>query len=154
MPEPAGRPIDILMVEDDADDVYLTEQTLKGAKVLNRLRVVADGLEALAYLRRQGPYSGAERPDLILLDLNLPRMSGRELLAVLKADPDLRQIPVVVLTTADSEEDVLKSYALNAIGYLQKPVDLQRFVQVVRSIEDFWVAILRVPASPSSSSPA
>lgn len=154
MPEPAGRPIDILMVEDDADDVYLTEQTLKGAKVLNRLRVVADGLEALACLRRQGPHSGAERPDLILLDLNLPRMSGRELLAVLKADPDLRQIPVVVLTTADSEEDVLKSYALNAIGYLQKPVDLQRFVQVVRSIEDFWVAILRVPASPSSSSPA
>lgn len=145
MSAPSVRPIDILMVEDDPDDVFLTQEALKGAKVLNRLHVVPDGLEALAYLRRQEPHSSAQRPDLILLDLNLPRMNGREVLAVLKADPDLRLIPVVVLTTSDSEEDILKSYALHANCYIQKPVDLDRFMKVVRSIEDFWLSIVQLP---------
>lgn len=146
MNEQAARPIDILMIEDDRDDVFLTEKALKSGKVLNVLHVVTDGEEAMAYLRRRGPYAGAVRPDLIVLDLNLPKMNGQEVLTEIKGDPDLRVIPVVILTTSDSEQDVLKSYRLHANCYIHKPVDLDQFIKVVHSIEEFWFSIVRLPS--------
>jgi CheY-like chemotaxis protein len=140
-----GRPVEILLVEDNPGDVRLTQEALKDAKVRNRVNVVSDGVEALAFLRRENPYASAARPDLILLDLNLPRMDGREVLREIKADGELKSIPVVVLTTSTAEQDVLKSYDLHANCYVTKPVDLDQFNKVVQSIEEFWLTIVRLP---------
>lgn len=137
--------IEILLVEDNPADVDLTQETLAYAKIRNRLHVVNDGEAALAYLRREGRYATAVRPDLILLDLNLPRKDGREVLEELKADPDLRSIPVVVLTSSDAEKDVVRSYDLGANCYVTKPVDLDQFANVVRTIEDFWFIVVKLP---------
>lgn len=141
------KPIEILLVEDNPGDVRLTKEALKEAKVINNLTVLKDGVEALAFLRQEGPYAAAKRPHLILLDLNLPRKDGREVLAQIKADDALRRIPVVVLTTSEDEQDVLKSYNLHANCYVTKPVDLERFIKVVQSIEDFWLGIVVLPAN-------
>ncbi|RJR42167.1 MAG: response regulator [Deltaproteobacteria bacterium] len=140
----------ILMVEDDPADVELTQYMLKKAKILIDLPVVTDGLEALAFLRREGKHAEAPRPDLILLDLNLPGMDGREVLGEIKSDPDLKSIPVVVLTTSQSAEDVLKSYCLGANCFITKPVGLEEFAKVVNAIEDFWFTIVRLPRQPGS----
>ena len=140
------HPIEILLVEDSPADVDLTREALEDAKVHNNLHVASDGVEALAFLRREGRYVDAPHPDLILLDLNLPKKDGREVLAEIKADPLLRRIPVVVLTTSDAEQDILRSYDLHANCYVTKPVDLDAFIHVVRSIEDFWLAIVRLPS--------
>lgn|SRR5574340_280111 len=139
------KPIEILLVEDNPGDVRLTREALKEAKVINNLNVIKDGMEALAYLRKEGPYAAAPRPHLILLDLNLPKRDGREVLATIKADEALKRIPVVVLTTSQDEQDVLKSYNLHANCYITKPVDLDQFIRVVRSIEDFWLGIVVLP---------
>lgn len=138
-------PVEILLVEDNPGDILLTREALSEAKVLNNLHVVRDGDEALAFLYREGEYADAPQPDLILLDLNLPRRSGREVLEVIKEDSRLRTIPVVILTTSTSEEDVLRSYDLHANCYITKPLDLEQFVKVVRSVEDFWFSIVTLP---------
>jgi CheY-like chemotaxis protein len=143
---PTMEPIEILLVEDSPADVDLTREALEDAKVHNNLNVVNDGVEALAFLRREGAYAAAPRPDLILLDLNLPKKDGREVLAEIKTDPVLRRIPVGILTTSQAEQDSVKSYDLHANCYISKPVDLDAFVEVVRSIEGFWLAIVRLPA--------
>jgi chemotaxis family two-component system response regulator Rcp1 len=140
-----GRSIEILLVEDNPGDVRLTVEGLKESKVRNNLHVARDGVEAMEFLRREGQYTGAVRPDLILLDLNLPRMDGREVLAEIKSDPKLKTIPVVVLTTSRAEHDVLRSYELQANCYITKPVDLEQFITVVKSIEDFWFTIVTLP---------
>lgn len=140
-----GKPIDILMVEDDPEDVQLTRDALKNGKFLNALHVMSDGEEALAYLKRQGRHADAARPDLILLDLNLPKMNGRELLQEIKKDPELKIIPVVILTTSEEDKDVLESYQLYANCYIIKPVDLDQFVRVAKSIESFWLTIVKLP---------
>ena len=140
-----GREIEILLVEDNPGDARLTLEALKEAKVRNRLSHVVNGVEALAFLRREGEYATAPRPDLILLDLNLPRKDGREVLSEIKSDDKLKRIPVVVLTTSEAEEDVLRVYNLNANCYVSKPVDLDQFIKVVRSIEDFWLTIVKLP---------
>jgi len=140
-----GRPIEILLVEDNPGDVRLTIEALKEAKVRNHLSVAKDGVEALAFLRREGSYADAVRPDLILLDLNLPRKDGREVLSEIKADASLRAIPVVILTTSQAEQDIVRSYELHANCYITKPVDLDQFITVVRSIEDFWLTIVTLP---------
>lgn len=139
------EPINILLVEDNPGDVRLTVEALREGKVHNHLSVARDGVEALAFLRQQGEFADAPRPDVILLDLNLPKKDGREVLAEIKADERLRRIPVVVLTTSKAEEDILRSYALHANCYVTKPVDLEQFITVVRSIEDFWFSIVRLP---------
>lgn len=141
----APQPINILLVEDNAADVRLTEEVFTDSKVGNRLLIANDGEQALECLRRQGPFKSSPRPDLILLDLNLPRKDGREVLAQIKKDPDLKRIPVVILTTSKAEEDILKTYNLHANCYITKPVDLEQFVTVVRYIEDFWLAIVKLP---------
>jgi chemotaxis family two-component system response regulator Rcp1 len=141
----AGRPVEILLVEDNPGDVRLTIESLNEGKVDNNLHVARDGVEAMEYLRRQGQRADAVRPDLILLDLNLPRMDGREVLAAIKSDANLRTIPVVVLTTSRAEQDVLRSYELQANCYITKPVDLDQFITVVKSIEDFWLTIVTLP---------
>lgn len=138
-------PIRILLVEDNPGDVRLTIEALKDGKMDNPLDAVRDGVEALAYLRQEGIYADKPRPDLILLDLNLPRMDGREVLAAIKEDPGLRQIPVVVLTTSQAEQDILKSYHLHANCFITKPVDLDQFVNVVRGIDSFWLSIVTLP---------
>jgi len=142
-----NQPIDILLVEDNPGDVRLTQEALKEAKLGNELHVVEDGVEAMAFLRRQGAHRNAVRPDLILLDLNLPLKNGREVLAEIKDDPKLRRIPVVVLTTSQSEADIVKAYDLHANCYITKPVDLNQFLTVVRAIEDFWMTIVKLPAA-------
>lgn len=140
------RPIEILLVEDNEGDVRLTREALSEAKVRNNLAVVRDGVEALEYLRRPGPEGiKPPRPDLILLDLNLPKKDGREVLSELKNDPALRRLPVVVLTTSSSEKDILESYDLHANCYITKPVDLDQFINVVTHIEDFWLTIVKLP---------
>jgi CheY-like chemotaxis protein len=139
------EPIEILLVEDSPADVDLTREALDDAKVRNHLSVVADGVEALAFLRREGRYADAPRPDLILLDLNLPKKDGREVLAEIKADARLRTIPVIVLTTSAAEQDVVQSYNLHANCYITKPVDLDQFITVIRSIEAFWLMIVTLP---------
>jgi CheY-like chemotaxis protein len=139
------RAIEILLVEDNPGDVRLTEEALKEGKVINRLNVVPDGVEAIAYLRKTGDYASAATPDLMLLDLNLPKKDGREVLAEVKEDPDLRKIPVVVLTTSRDEQDILKSYDLHANCYITKPVDFAQFIRVVRAIEDFWLSVVKLP---------
>jgi len=140
-----AQPIEILLVEDNPGDVRLTTEALAEAKVRNRLAVAGDGVEALRYLRREAPFEDAPRPDIILLDLNMPRMDGREVLEEIKADPTLAAIPVVILTTSAAEEDILRSYQLHASCYITKPVDLEQFLKVVRSVEDFWLTIVRLP---------
>jgi len=139
------RSIEILLVDDNPGDVRLTKEALRDSKLINRLHDVSDGQEALAYLRQEGRHAEAVRPDLILLDLNLPKKDGREVLAEIKADPDLRRIPVVVVTSSQAEEDIVWSYDLHANCYISKPVDLDKFVEVVKSIEDFWVSIVKLP---------
>lgn len=140
-----GRPIEILMVEDNPGDVRLTQEALKDAKVSNTLRVVEDGVAALDYLHRRGAYVDAPRPDLILLDLNLPKKNGREVLAEIKQDENLKSIPVVILTTSQAEEDVVRAYSLHANCYITKPVDFTQFAKIVRTIEDFWLSIVTLP---------
>ena len=140
-----SKPIEILLVEDNAGDARLAREALRDAKVRNNLTWLSDGEEALAFLRRQGKYSHAPRPDLILLDLNLPRKDGREVLTEIKADDNFKRIPVVILTTSQAEEDILKAYHLNANCYIPKPVDLDRFLTVVKTIEDFWLTIVKLP---------
>jgi two-component system, chemotaxis family, response regulator Rcp1 len=140
-----GRPIEILLVEDNPGDVRLTIEGLKEGKVRNNLQVASDGVDAMALLRREGRHASAARPDLILLDLNLPRMDGREVLSAIKSDARLKTIPVVVLTTSRAEQDVLRSYELQANCYITKPVDLEQFITVVKSIEDFWLTIVTLP---------
>lgn len=139
------RPIEILLVEDNAGDVMLMEEALADMKMRNNLHVVRDGMEAMTYLKREGPYSGALRPDLILLDLNLPRKDGRQVLSEIKQDPNLKCIPVVILTTSKAEQDVLSAYEYNANCYITKPVDLEQFMIVVRSISQFWLSIVVYP---------
>lgn len=139
------KPVKILLVEDSAGDIRLTQEALKEGKLLNSLHVVNDGVEALAFLRRQGKYAQAPHPDLILLDLNLPKKDGREVLAEIKADEDLRRIPVVVLTISEAEEDILKSYNLYANCFITKPVEFTKFMNVARAIEDFWFSIVTLP---------
>ncbi len=145
MSEIHTRPVELLLVEDSPGDVRLTMEALKEGRVINNLTVVHDGEEAIALLRRQGKYANATRPDLILLDLNLPRKSGLELLAEIKADPSLQQIPVVVLTTSRAEQDILRTYELHANCYIVKPVDLDQFIDVVQSIKSFWLAVVVLP---------
>jgi chemotaxis family two-component system response regulator Rcp1 len=144
------KTVDILLVEDNLGDVRLTQEALKEGKVLNTLYIVKDGVEALDFLRRQGEYRQAVRPDIILLDLNLPRMDGRELLAQIKADPDLRRIPVVILTTSKDEADILYSYDLHANCYITKPVDLEQFFKVVILVEEFWFMVVKLPPDGKS----
>ncbi len=137
--------LEILLVEDSPADVRLTIEALRDAKVANHLNVVNNGEDALAFLRQEGPYPDAPRPQLVVLDLNLPRMDGKEVLAEIKADPDLRRIPVAVLTTSSAEADVLRSYELGVNCYLTKPVGLEQFLSVVQSIESFWLGVVRLP---------
>ena len=137
--------IDVLLVEDDPGDALMTQEAFEHHKIRNTLHVVKDGVEALTFLRREGEYADAPRPGLILLDLNLPRKDGREVLAEVKADAELRHIPVVVLTTSDAEEDILRSYSLHANAYVTKPVDFDRFIEVVRQIDDFFVTVVKLP---------
>lgn len=143
-----GRPADFLLVEDNPGDVRLTQEALKSHKVQNNLHVATDGEEAMAFLRRQGKYANAPRPDIILLDLNLPRKDGREVLAEIKSDPNLKAIPVVIITSSEAEQDVVKSYNLNANCYITKPVNLDQFIKVVQSINDFWFTIVKLPSNP------
>ncbi len=140
-----SRPAEILLVEDNPGDVELTREALADAKLLNSLHVVPDGIEAMAFLRRQGRYANAPRPDLILLDLNLPKKDGREVLAEIKADDNLKIIPVIVLTTSKADEDILRSYKLNANCYVEKPVGFDGFANVVRSIQCFWFSVVVLP---------
>ena len=140
-----SRPVEILMVEDNPGTVRLTQEVMRDSRVRNAMYVVDDGVEALAFLRKQGRYASAPRPDLVLLDLNLPRKDGRETLAEMKQDEELKRIPVVVLTTSRSEDDVLRAYDLHANCYLTKPVGLEDFVKVVKSIENFWIEMATLP---------
>ncbi|MDQ1585098.1 MAG: hypothetical protein QOH80_463 [Actinomycetota bacterium] len=141
-----ARQIEVLLVEDDPGDVLMTREAFEDHKVQNQLHVVNDGVEAMAFLRREGEHADAPRPDLVLLDLNLPRMDGREVLNAIKSDPDLASIPVVILTTSEAEEDVLRSYSLHANAYVTKPVDFERFIKVVRQIDEFFVTVVRLPS--------
>ena len=145
IPREGCRPIEILMVEDNPGDVRLTVEALKEGKVRNNLHTVEDGVEALDFLRRKGRYAEAVRPDLILLDLNLPKKNGREVLAEIKKDPDLKRIPVVILTVSQAEQDIVKSYNLHANCYITKPVDLDQFLEMVKSIENFWLTVVMLP---------
>ena len=140
-----GGPVEILLVEDNPADVRLTQEELKEGKVFNNLHWAKDGVEALEFLRREGKHAGAPRPDIILLDLNLPKKDGREVLHEIKNDEKLKRIPVVILTTSKAEEDVLKSYNLHANCYVTKPVDLEQFIVVVKSIDMFWLTVVTLP---------
>jgi chemotaxis family two-component system response regulator Rcp1 len=141
-----NRPIEILLVEDNLGDARLTEEALKEGKVRNNLHHARDGVEAMQFLQREGAYKDKPRPDLVLLDLNLPRKDGREVLAEMRKNADLKTIPVVVLTTSEAEQDVVRTYELCANCYITKPVDLEKFITIVRSIEDFWLTIVRLPS--------
>ena len=142
---PMERPANFLLVEDNPGDVRLTQEALRNYKVRNNLHVVTDGEEAMAFLRREGKYPDAPRPDIIMLDLNLPKKDGREVLAEIKSDPGLKTIPVVIITSSEAEQDVIKSYNLNANCYVTKPVNLDQFIKVVQSINDFWLTIVKLP---------
>ena len=142
---PGMKPIEILLVEDNEGDARLAKEAMRDSKIRNAIHHVSDGEQAMAFLRREGEYRGAPRPDLILLDLNLPRKDGREVLADVKSDEDLKRVPVVVLTVSSAEEDILKTYNLHANCYITKPLDLAQFVKVVHSIEDFWLTIVKLP---------
>lgn len=143
--EEMGRPAQFLLVEDNPGDVRLTQEALKECKLRNQLSVVGDGVEAMAFLRQEGKYAEAPRPDVILLDLNLPKKGGREVLAEIKADSSLRRIPVVVITSSEAEQDVLASYDLHVNCYVNKPVDLDQFIKVVQSVGTFWLTIVKLP---------
>jgi chemotaxis family two-component system response regulator Rcp1 len=145
MDNPSGKSIDILLVEDSPGDIRLAQEALKESKVRNKLFVVEDGVEAMAFLRQQGKYAEVPRPDLILLDLNLPRKSGREVLAEIKSDEELKRIPVVVLTVSRAEEDILRSYDHHANCYITKPLDFSQFMEITKSIEQFWLTIVMLP---------
>ena len=147
MKDAAMTPARILLVEDNPGDVRLTREALKEGKIINELAVVSDGVEAMDYLRRRGKFADASRPDLILLDLNLPRKNGREVLAEIKSDQSMRRIPVVILTVSRAEEDILKSYDLHANCYISKPIDFDQFMKVVRTIENFWFGIVLLPSN-------
>jgi CheY-like chemotaxis protein len=140
-----ARPIEILLIEDDEGDVLLTTEALEASKITNVMHVARNGEEGLRFLRRGPGYEDAPRPDIVLLDLNLPRVDGRQVLAEIKEDPELRRIPIIVLTTSEAEEDVLRSYDLHANAYVTKPVDFERFLQVVQSIDEFFVTVVRLP---------
>ena len=142
-----GKPIEILLVEDNPDDAALTTETLQEGRIRNTIHLVEDGVEAMAFLHREGPYADSPRPDLILLDLQLPRKNGREVLAEIKGDHNLRRIPVVVMTTSSAEKDIFESYNLHANCYITKPIDLDEFIGAVRKIEDFWLTIVKLPAA-------
>ncbi|OLE23280.1 MAG: two-component system response regulator [Actinobacteria bacterium 13_1_20CM_3_71_11] len=144
-PAVPATPIEVLLVEDDPGDVLMTREAFEEHKIGNRLHVVSDGVEALAYLRQEAPFEDATRPDLILLDLNLPRRDGRQVLQEIKCDESLRQIPVVILTTSQHDEDILRSYQLHANAYVTKPVDFDQFIRVVRQIDDFFVSVVKLP---------
>jgi CheY-like chemotaxis protein len=144
-PRDLARPIEILLVEDNPGDVELTANALRVGKVANRMNVVEDGESAMAFLRRHGDYAAAPFPDVVLLDLNLPRKDGREVLAEIKSDPALKHIPVIILTTSQAEEDILRAYNLAANCYITKPVDLDQFTKVVQAIEDFWFTVVKLP---------
>jgi CheY-like chemotaxis protein len=137
--------VDVLLVEDDAGDVLMTREAFEHYKIRNELHVVTDGEQALQFVRRQGEFAAAPRPGLIMLDLNLPRRDGLEVLAELKADPELRVIPVVILTTSQAEEDIVRSYALHANAYVTKPVDFERFIEVIRQIDNFFITVVKLP---------
>ncbi|MBJ7329135.1 MAG: response regulator [Solirubrobacteraceae bacterium] len=139
------EPIDVLLVEDDPGDIVLIQEAFEHNKVQNRLAIVRDGIEAVGYLRQDGEYADTPRPDLVLLDLNLPRKDGREVLAEIKSDENLAMIPIVVLTTSEAEEDILRSYQLHANAYVTKPVDFDRFIEVVRQIDEFFVSVVKLP---------
>ena len=140
-----GRPVEILLVEDNPGDVRLTEEALKEGKVLNNIHLANDGVEAVSFLQQEGKYTDAVRPDLILLDLNLPKKDGREVLMEIKKDEALRRIPVVVLTTSRAEEDIIRTYDYHANCYITKPVDFDQFIKVIKSIEDFWLSVVKLP---------
>ncbi len=144
--EMLGKPVEILLIEDSPGDIRLTEEALKDFKMLNHLHVVMDGVEALDFLLREGKHENAVRPDLILLDLNLPKKDGREVLAEIKTKEELKRIPIVILTTSSAEEDIYKTYDFHANCYITKPVNLDQFIKVIKSIEDFWVNIVRLPS--------
>ena len=144
---PYSQPIKILLVEDNPDDAALTVETLQEGKLLNQITVVEDGAEAMDYLNRKGPYVDEQRPDLILLDLQLPKKSGREVLAEIKQDDELRRIPVVILTTSSAEKDIFESYDLHANCYVTKPIDLNEFINAIRQIENFWLSLVKLPAA-------
>ncbi len=146
-PTISPRPLNILLVEDSADDVELTMEGFKEGKLIHQLDVVDDGIEALNYLRRVGKYADAVRPDVILLDLNLPKKDGREVLQEIKADEELKHIPVIVLTTSRSEQDILTSYKLHANSYISKPVDLAEFFKAIKALEDFWLTVVTLPSN-------
>ena len=141
-----GNDIDILLVEDNLGDVRLTLEAFKEGKLHNKVSVVNDGVEAMAFLRKEGQYADSPRPDIILLDLNMPRKDGREVLEEIKGDPYLRRIPVIILTTSEAEEDILRTYDLHANCYIKKPVDLDQFINIVKQIKDFWLSIVRLPS--------
>lgn len=145
IPRRQSRPVEVLLVEDNPGDVRLTQEALKDGRVMINLTVACDGVEAMDILKRKGTYAYAARPDLILLDLNLPKKNGREVLEEIKADDDLKRIPVIVMTTSKAEQDIHKVYNLNANCYVTKPVDLDEFLNVVRSIEDFWLTVVTLP---------
>ena len=145
-----ARPFEILLVEDSTSDVELTREGLKDGKVWHNLSVAKDGVEAMDFLHRKGKYSDAPQPDIILLDLNMPRKNGREVLAELKEDSALNHIPVVVLTTSQDEQDVLKSYQLHANCYITKPVDLDQFVSIINALEDFWLTVVKLPSGQTN----
>jgi CheY-like chemotaxis protein len=145
-----GRPIEILLVEDSPSDTELTVEALRDFKVRNHVNIVEDGVQAMQFLRRQGPYAEAPRPDLIMLDLNLPRKDGREVLADIKADDQFKTIPIVVLTTSQVEQDILRAYQLNANCYINKPVDFNQFLEVIRAIESFWLFVVTLPPPPQT----
>ncbi len=148
-----GRPIQILLVEDSASDAFMTREALREGRVLNQIETVTDGEQAIAYLRRVAPYEDVARPDLILLDFNLPRKDGREVLAEVKADGHLSAIPIVVLTTSAAEADIARAYKLQANAYVTKPVDFDQFMRAVANIENFWLSLVRLPTEPEEAQP-
>lgn len=149
----SAGPVEVLLVEDSPADARLMKEALRESRVSIRISVVEDGVQALLYLRRQGQFEAARRPDVILLDLNLPKKDGRELLAEIKSDPSLRRIPVAVLTTSKAHEDIIKAYDLHANCYIQKPIDLEMFSRVLRSFEDFWLEVATLPTVPKAGAP-
>lgn len=145
------NPIEILLIEDNPGDIRLTQEAFQQARLQNTIHVVQDGVSAMAFIRQTAPFQQAPRPDLILLDLNLPKKDGREILKEIKSDPHFRTIPVVVLTTSDDETDILRSYDLHANAYLVKPIDILQFIKMIQTLEDFWLSVVKLPPKASES---